>query len=127
MRKASYSPYSKPKAPIQKKSNYSPFQKQSMSKSSSVSLQSSSSSAPVISGIEIKADAALLFDCDGVIVETEELHRNAYNLAFERFGLTLPSTGNKVVWDIPYYDILQNTIGGGKPKMHYYFNNDAKE
>ena len=63
MRKASYSPYSKPKAPIQKKSNYSPFQKQSMSKSSSVSLQSSSSSAPVISGIEIKADAALLFDC----------------------------------------------------------------
>lgn len=98
-----------------------------MSKSSSVSLQSSSSSAPVISGIEIKADAALLFDCDGVIVETEELHRNAYNLAFERFGLTLPSTGDKVVWDIPYYDILQNTIGGGKPKMHYYFNNDAKE
>ena len=30
---------------------------------------------------------ALLFDCDGVIVETEELHRLAYCGAFEAFGL----------------------------------------
>lgn len=76
---------------------------------------------------EVKADVALLFDCDGVIVETEELHRVAYNKAFEAFGLELPSSGKKVVWDVAYYDILQNTIGGGKPKMNYYFNNDAKE
>ena len=32
-------------------------------------------------------DAALLFDCDGVLVETEELHRLAYNEAFAAFGL----------------------------------------
>lgn len=70
---------------------------------------------------------ALLFDCDGVIVETEELHRIAYNAAFSKFGLILDLPGNKpVVWDTAYYDILQNTVGGGKPKMFHYFNNDAK-
>ena len=40
---------------------------------------------------------ALLFDCDGVIVETEELHRKAYNASFKHFGLTIPSKG-KVEW-----------------------------
>ena len=70
------------------------------------------------------AEFALLFDCDGVIVETEELHRVAYNSAFEKFGLKNPD-GSAVVWDVPYYDILQNTVGGGKPKMKHYFNNDA--
>lgn len=70
-------------------------------------------------------DYALLFDCDGVIVETEELHRLAYNGAFEQFGLRLPN-GSPVVWDVAYYDILQNTVGGGKPKMNYYFKNTAK-
>ena len=36
-------------------------------------------------------DFALLFDCDGVIVETEELHRLAYNKAFKLLDLKLPS------------------------------------
>lgn len=58
-------------------------------------------------------------------METEELHRLAYNKAFERFGLTLPD-GRAVEWSVEYYDVLQNTVGGGKPKMHYYFTNDAK-
>ena len=70
---------------------------------------------------------ALLFDCDGVIVETEELHRIAYNAAFNKFGLILDAPGNQVVvWNTDYYDILQNTVGGGKPKMFHYFDNDAK-
>mmetsp|Transcript_20029 Transcript_20029/g.60876 ORF Transcript_20029/g.60876 Transcript_20029/m.60876 type:complete len:305 (-) Transcript_20029:182-1096(-) len=63
--------------------------------------------------------AALLFDCDGVIVETEELHRRAYNAAFEEFGLVV--NDEPVVWDIQYYDKLQNTVGGGKPKMRWHF------
>jgi len=63
--------------------------------------------------------AALLFDCDGVIVETEELHRRAYNSAFEQFGLQV--NGAQVVWETAYYDKLQNTVGGGKPKMRWYF------
>lgn len=27
---------------------------------------------------------------------------------------------------VEYYDILQNTVGGGKPKMHYFFKNTAR-
>ena len=50
---------------------------------------------------------ALLFDCDGVIVLTEELHRKAYNGAFEHFNLKIK--GEPVVWTEEYYDILQVT------------------
>jgi len=88
-------------------------------------LRSTKSEEAVVSTTKDGADFALLFDCDGVIVETEELHRLAYNKAFEKFGLQLPD-GTPVNWDIAYYDKLQNTVGGGKPKMNYYFNNDAK-
>jgi HAD superfamily hydrolase (TIGR01509 family) len=71
-------------------------------------------------------DFALLFDCDGVILETEELHRLAYNEAFEAAQLLLTNPNNDeddepVVWSVEYYDILQNTVGGGKPKMFYHF------
>jgi HAD superfamily hydrolase (TIGR01509 family) len=62
---------------------------------------------------------ALLFDCDGVIIETEELHRLAYNAAFKSADLTID--GEPVDWSVEYYDILQNTVGGGKPKMHFHF------
>lgn len=55
---------------------------------------------------------ALLFDCDGVIVETEELHRQAYNQAFKAFKLTL-TCGSPVEWSVELYDVLQNTVGGG--------------
>ncbi|CAM6111752.1 unnamed protein product [Calypogeia fissa] len=62
---------------------------------------------------------ALIFDCDGVILESEDLHRRAYNLTFEHFGVKCGS--ELVVWDTEYYDVLQNTIGGGKPKMRWHF------
>ena len=52
---------------------------------------------------------ALLFDCDGVIVLTEELHRKAYNGAFEHFNLKIK--GEPVVWTVDYYDVLQVTCG----------------
>ena len=32
---------------------------------------------------------ALIFDCDGVIIETEELHRLAYNAAFKAADLRI--------------------------------------
>jgi HAD superfamily hydrolase (TIGR01509 family) len=76
---------------------------------------------------------ALLFDCDGVILETEELHRKAYNRAFYEAGVKIVTSraiaGNSnlaisedpVVWSVEYYDILQNSVGGGKPKMRHYF------
>lgn len=60
---------------------------------------------------------ALIFDCDGVILESEDLHRRAYNLTFEHFNV---KCGSKLVdWDTEFYDVLQNTIGGGKPKMRW--------
>jgi HAD superfamily hydrolase (TIGR01509 family) len=64
---------------------------------------------------------ALLFDCDGVIIETEELHRLAYNAAFKAADLSI--NGEPVEWSVQYYDILQNTVGGGKPKMFFHFRN----
>ncbi|KAL9183727.1 hypothetical protein ACHAXT_004583 [Thalassiosira profunda] len=62
---------------------------------------------------------ALLFDCDGVIIETEELHRLAYNAAFNEFNLKIGE--EPVEWSVPYYDVLQNTVGGGKNKMFFHF------
>jgi len=66
-------------------------------------------------------DYALIFDCDGVIIETEELHRLAYNAAFKAAGLKID--GEPVEWSVEYYDVLQNTVGGGKGKMFYHFRN----
>ncbi|KAL7435181.1 hypothetical protein ACHAXH_007410 [Discostella pseudostelligera] len=67
---------------------------------------------------------ALLFDCDGVIIETEELHRLAYNTAFNEFNLKIAD--EPVEWTVAYYDILQNTVGGGKNKMFFHFRNTTK-
>ena len=69
-------------------------------------------------------DFALLFDCDGVILETEHLHLDAYNDAFKLFKLTkvCGDLSEPVEWSVGYYDILQNSIGGGIPKMTHYFS-----
>ena len=53
----------------------------------------------------------------------EELHRRAYNASFEHFGLTID--GAPVVWSVEYYDVLANTVGGGKPKMKYHFGENG--
>ncbi|GAB2283378.1 hypothetical protein Dimus_017892 [Dionaea muscipula] len=71
---------------------------------------------------------ALIFDCDGVILESEHLHRQAYNDAFSHFNVRCPpslspasSSSPALNWDPEFYDELQNRIGGGKPKMRWYF------
>jgi HAD superfamily hydrolase (TIGR01509 family) len=48
---------------------------------------------------------ALIFDVDGTLADTEEVHRTAFNLAFERFGLGWE-------WDRLLYRQLLNTTGG---------------
>merc|ERR1719223_2627664 len=73
---------------------------------------------------ESSFDYALIFDCDGVIIETEELHRLAYNAAFTAAGLDID--GEAVNWSVEYYDVLQNTVGGGKNKMFFHFRNTTK-
>ncbi|GAX72691.1 hypothetical protein CEUSTIGMA_g147.t1 [Chlamydomonas eustigma] len=57
---------------------------------------------------------ALLFDCDGVLVDTErDGHRISFNEAFRRKGLDH-------TWDIELYGELLE-IGGGKERMTKYF------
>lgn len=64
---------------------------------------------------------ALVLDCDGVIVESENLHRIAYNDSFKHFNVLI--NGSLVEWSEDFYDDFQNKVGGGKPKMRWYFSN----
>lgn len=55
---------------------------------------------------------ALIFDVDGTLAETEELHRQAFNESFAHFGLPWH-------WDQTLYrDLLQVT--GGKERIRHY-------
>jgi HAD superfamily hydrolase (TIGR01509 family) len=54
----------------------------------------------------------LIFDVDGTLAETEEVHRQAFNEAFASFGLPWK-------WEQPLYkELLQVT--GGKERILYY-------
>jgi HAD superfamily hydrolase (TIGR01509 family) len=57
---------------------------------------------------------ALLFDCDGVLVDTErDGHRVAFNQAFATRGID-------AAWDVQQYgDLLR--IAGGKERMRHFF------
>jgi len=58
---------------------------------------------------------ALIFDCDGVLVDTErDGHRVAFNQAFAKKGLD-------VEWDVALYGNLLEVVGG-KERMRHYFN-----
>lgn len=57
----------------------------------------------------------------GVILESEECHRVAYNAAFEHFDVKPKGGKDVAVWSVKFYDALQNKVGGGKPKMRWYF------
>ena len=57
---------------------------------------------------------ALIFDVDGTLADTEEVHRTAFNLAFERFGLGWH-------WGRGQYRTLLN-ITGGKERMASYIS-----
>ncbi|RZN09165.1 phosphatase [Bradyrhizobium genosp. SA-3] len=60
----------------------------------------------------IRRAAALIFDVDGTLAETEELHRQAFNHAFSCHGLGWE-------WDRAVYkDLLRVT--GGKERMRAY-------
>ena len=58
---------------------------------------------------------ALIFDCDGVLVDTEkDGHRVAFNQAFAAVGLDIE-------WDVDLYGQLL-AVAGGKERMVSYFN-----
>ena len=68
--------------------------------------------APADATALIRRAAALIFDVDGTLAETEELHRQAFNHAFARHGLDW-QWGRAV-----YRDLLRVT--GGKERMRAY-------
>ncbi len=58
---------------------------------------------------------ALIFDCDGVLVDTErDGHRVAFNKAFAEKGYPIE-------WDVEQYGELLN-VAGGKERLRHYFN-----
>lgn len=58
---------------------------------------------------------ALIFDCDGVLVDTErDGHRVAFNQAFEKAGYPIS-------WSVKLYGELLR-IAGGKERMRHYFD-----
>ena len=58
---------------------------------------------------------ALIFDCDGVLVDTErDGHRVAFNRAFAKKGYNID-------WDAGLYKELLK-VAGGKERMKHYFN-----
>ncbi len=58
--------------------------------------------------------AALIFDIDGTISETEELHRQAFNETFAAAGLPWH-------WDRDLYRKLLD-VAGGKERLRYYLD-----
>ena len=57
--------------------------------------------------------AALIFDLDGTLAETEELHRLAFNGAFAEAGLNLR-------WEPSVYRPLLNVTGGKRRIVHFF-------
>jgi HAD superfamily hydrolase (TIGR01509 family) len=55
---------------------------------------------------------ALIFDVDGTLAETEEMHRSAFNQAFASCGLEWN-------WDPPLYKKLLRVAGGKERVLHY--------
>jgi len=58
---------------------------------------------------------AIIFDCDGVLVDTErDVHRVAFNRAFQAMGIDAE-------WDVALYGELL-LVAGGKERMRAYFD-----
>lgn len=55
---------------------------------------------------------AIIFDVDGTLAETEDLHRRAFNRAFAEFDLSWH-------WDQPLYRKLLE-VSGGKERIRHY-------
>jgi HAD superfamily hydrolase (TIGR01509 family) len=58
---------------------------------------------------------ALIFDCDGVLAETE---RDGHRIAFNR---TFADKGFGIEWDVALYKELLK-VGGGKERMTHFFD-----
>lgn len=62
---------------------------------------------------------ALLLELEGTLVETEDIHRRAFNAAFREFG-------ESWLWDEPIYRQLL-AVGGGKERIKNYIERVAPD
>ena len=62
--------------------------------------------------MSISVPDALIFDIDGTLAETEELHRKAFNTTFVEYGLNWH-------WDTKLYGELLKVAGGQNRLRHY--------
>jgi beta-phosphoglucomutase-like phosphatase (HAD superfamily) len=62
---------------------------------------------------------AIIFDVDGTLAETEEIHRSAFNQAFREAGLPWH-------WDEPLYGALL-AVTGGKERLRHYMASQRLE
>lgn len=62
---------------------------------------------------------ALIFDVDGTLAETEEIHRLAFNMAFAAAGLEWE-------WDRDLYRRLLSVTGGKERMAHYVSRHDPE-
>lgn len=60
----------------------------------------------------MKEFGALIFDVDGTMAETEEVHRQAFNESFVKFGLDW-------AWDVDLYARLLRITGGKERISHF--------
>jgi HAD superfamily hydrolase (TIGR01509 family) len=69
---------------------------------------------------------ALIFDVDGTLAETEELHRRAFNETFAAFGVNgdWPDRERQWNWDEETYARLLKTTGG-KERITQYLREEA--
>ena len=65
----------------------------------------------------MKRFRALIFDVDGTLAETEEVHRRAFNDAFSYFELPW-------FWDIGLYRTLLR-VSGGKERIRHFIDHHA--
>lgn len=69
-----------------------------------------SSKKPVTSSL--KAPKALIFDMDGVLVDSEPLHKRAKELAFEEFGIQFPAATYDSYKGRPDATMFQEVLAG---------------
>jgi HAD superfamily hydrolase (TIGR01509 family) len=64
--------------------------------------------------------SALIFDVDGTLADTENVHREAFNAAFKEAGLDWH-------WDVQLYASLLDTAGGKERVLHFWRSLDPEQ
>lgn len=88
---------------------------------SAVSTEEEKDDRPLLDWLPPKINCtAVLFDCDGVLAETErDAHRVAFNKAFEHYKGVM--SGESYTWSVEVYGVLLK-VGGGKERIKAFWD-----